>query len=631
MVRKPVRKRPLPPKRVRGPRIDASRLAVAAVDRIKTLLQRTGHLDRLGPPVADSELSGRAELLREPLPPSYQAALTLTSAIGAPERLLTAAQMRAALEGLIDEGADDTRLVPFCATTGMLVCFDRNIRDASREIGVVEYSGGTVRFAAASFGEWLDQIADEREEALASAARIPASLRALLVDLGFTFEDPIVGRLETGDTDAIESLLGPECTSEVRGSVNRLFDSSGKASLTLNLDEFTLAVAVRTGIYVFEAPDVFRWLRTFRDQDFFRDTAPRKDPDSMRDLRAAPREPLLVQRGVVDVRCLGAQRLVFRAASGVSPDDFFVLGRTTSMRGASFILHVVDSKVVDVREVPDPLVDIYVTVDGTAWGLSHEGKAIRFAGGTGRAFPLQRPTPGRTAWYGIGAGGDRVLVWGAGALLEFDGVKFASFVPDAELDPSESVLCLTAGRQQLSMLVTSDEMGAVARFDGRRWAEIDQDHLIEAPLLDLDVWSGTSLLLTRDGRVLSFDESGAPSSVPWDRGADAFNFEGSVPRPLYGLRGFDGGTVLASEGGIIVLGNGEPTFYGSEAAHQPARLSRVGGVSFRTGASDPERGARSARGGERDLVSEAGLVAMIGPHLWTWRAGALTVVDTRSV
>jgi hypothetical protein len=34
---------------------------------------------------------------------------------------------------------------------------------------------------------------------------------------------------------------------------------------------------------------------------------------------------------------------------------------------------------------------------------------------------------------------------------------------------------------------------------------------------------------------------------------------------------------------------------------------------------------------ETDAMTEASLVAMIGPHLWTWRNGALTVVDTRSV
>lgn len=615
MVKKPVRKRPLSQKKSRfGPRIDASRLAVAAIERIKTLLQRTGHLERLGGAASDKELRERASILGQPLPKSYAAAMEVASVIGPPEHLLTAAEMREALQGLAHEGADDGRLLPFCSATGILVCFDRKIRDAHGELGIVEYGGANVRFAAANFGEWIDQIADEREENLSRAAAIPESLRALLVDLGFTFDDPILGRLETGDADAIETLLGPERADEVRGSVNRLFDSSGKASLTLNLDEFTLAASVRTGIFVFEAPDVFRWLRRFRDQDFFRDASKRSEAESVRDLRVAPREPPLVQRGVVEVHGLPSTRLVFRAAAGVSADDFFVLGRTPSMRGGSFVLHVEQGRVTDVREVPEPLTDIAMSADGTAWGLSHDGNALRFAGGTARAFPLKRPTPGRTAWFGIGATGDRVLAWGAGALLEFDGAKFAPFVPDARLDPSESVIAVVTGKREVTMLVTSGTMGAVARFDGRRWQPIDEDQLIEAPLLDLDVWQGMSLILTRDGRVFSFDDAGAPAPIPWNRRADAFNFEGDVPRPIYGIRGFDGGTLLGTDGGVVVIGSGEPLFYAAAVQNQTARLARVGGTTNASGVTSP-----------------SAVACMVGPHLWTWRDGALTVIDTRGV
>ena len=614
-MKKPIRKRPLSQKKSRfGPRIDATRLAVAAVERIKTLLSRTGHLERLGPACSDKELLDRASLLGQPLPKSYLAALEVASAIGPPEHLLSATEMREALAGLVDEGADEGRLLPFCSTTGMLVCFDRRIRDAQGELGVVEYGGASVRFAAANFGEWIDQVADEREENISRAAAIPEALRALLTDLGFTFEDPILGRLETVDADAVEALLGPERASEVRGSVNRLFDSSGRASLTINLDEFTLACAVRTGIFVFEAPDVFRWLRRFRDQDFFRDTSTRDEAESVRDLRVAPREPPLVQRGVVEVRGSPSRRLVFRAAAGLSADDFFVLGRTPSMRGGSFVLHVERGLVTDVREVPEPLTDIAIAGDGTAWGLSHDGRALRFEGGAARAFPLQRPTPGRSAWFGIGASGERLLVWGAGALLEWSGAKFAPFVPDARLDPSESVIALVGTRREITMLVTSGAMGAVARFDGRRWQPIDEDQLIEAPLLDLDVWQGMSLILTRDGRVFSFDEGGAPAPIPWNRRADAFNFSSEVPRPIHGIRGFDGGTLLATEGGVLSVGAGEPLFYAADGESQAARLARVGGVANAAGATSP-----------------SAIVCMTGPHLWTWRDGALTVIDTKNV
>ncbi len=299
----------------------------------------------------------------------------------------------------------------------------------------------------------------------------------------------------------------------MRAPVNRLFDSSGRASLTLNLDEFTLAASVRTGVFVFEAAEVFRWLRRFRDQDFFREPAPRPGVAMVRDLRVAPREPPLVQRGVVEVHGLPATELSFRAASGVSGDDFFVLGRNHSTKGASVVLHVVDGTVEDVQEVPEPLADIYVTSDGVAWGLGQAGTAIRFAGGSARAFPLTRPTPGRTAWHGIGAGGHRVLVWGAGTLLEFDGMRFAPFEPEAALDNSELVVALAAGKRDVTMLVIGDGEGAVARFDGSRWQPIDEAQLIAGPPVDLDVWRGLTLVLTRDGRVLSFDAKGAQSKI----------------------------------------------------------------------------------------------------------------------
>ena len=80
----------------------------------------------------------------------------------------------------------------------------------------------------------------------------------------------------------------------------------------------------------------------------------------------------------------------------------------------------------------------------TMWGLSVAGSAIRFAGGSSRSFQLHRPTHGRTWWYGIGGSQDRVLVWGAGALLEFNGEEFVPFTPDATLEESERVPALSA-------------------------------------------------------------------------------------------------------------------------------------------------------------------------------------------
>jgi hypothetical protein len=256
--------------------------------------------------------------------------------------------MEAEAERLVALGGEESRrYAPFCKGFEHIVCFDkgggkRPVTTAKHqgEFPIVEWRDGSASPVAAHFGEWLDSIADAREESVESAAKMPQRLKRLLYELGFRFEYPVVGRLETGDADAIVELIGFELARNVRGDVDRLFDSSGKGSLTLNVDEFTLAVSLRTGIFVFEAEDVFRWLRWFRDENFFSDTV--REPthaDNVRDLRRAPREPPIVQRGVMFVPIAPAAHHVFRAASGIASNDFYLLGRTasTSERAPSII------------------------------------------------------------------------------------------------------------------------------------------------------------------------------------------------------------------------------------------------------------------------------------------------------
>ncbi len=592
--------------------IDPTRLAVAALERIKTLFARTGRLDRLGAPAAMRELAARATLLGTALPPSYVAALRLASTIGEPEALLNAGDMgRAAKEVASSVRASDTdRYMPFAALgKKQLACFDRTATPDEGELPVVQVTlGAGVKKIAHHFGEWLDDVADRREEQMERAAVLPQSLRNLLLELGFRFDDPIVGRLETGDVRAIEELLGPERTREIRGTADRLFDSSGKASLTLNVDEFTLAVALRTGIFLFEADEVFRWLRTFRDENFFGEPRKPSHPDEVRDLSKAPREPPLVLRGVVEVATLSAKRHTFRAACGRSADDFYLLGRTssTSDRAPSVILHVVRGQVRDAEALDEPLNDLYAAADGTMWGLSLAGTAVRFSLGVARSFSLVRSTRGRPWWYGIGGDGERVLVWGAGALLEFKGEGFAPFSPDANLTESESVLALSATRREIQMLVCGDRVGAVARFDGKKWQPIPEKHVMDGMLADLDVWRGVGIVLSRSGDVWRVDE-GPPRPVIWDKRQQAFITETGTTRPTYAVRGYDGGAMVASDGGVIVVGSGEPVFF-SAGLRGPARLARVGAAS--------DGGA-------------VGIVAMCGPNAWLWRNGALEVLDLR--
>src|SRR6185503_21036459 len=97
---------------------------------------------------------------------------------------------------------------------------------------IVEWQNGSSNPIAAHFGEWFDMVADAREESVESAAKMPQRLKRLLYELGFRFEYPVVVRLETGDADAIVELIGTDLAHTVRADVDRLFDSSGKASVT---------------------------------------------------------------------------------------------------------------------------------------------------------------------------------------------------------------------------------------------------------------------------------------------------------------------------------------------------------------------------------------------------------------
>jgi hypothetical protein len=608
--------------------VDATRLALAALERIKSSLRRKGHEDQLGPPATMRELAARSSFVGVSLPPSYVATLRAASLIGGPERLLDAVEMRAASTEMVALYNASDRLAPF-AKLGehAYACFDRAPPTGSQggvgELTVTEWVAGIVHGGARHFGEWLDTVADSREEALEQAAEIPPNLRDLLVALGFTFTDPIVGRVETGDAEAIETLLGTPRAAEIRGTVGRLFDSSGRAAITLNVDEFTMAVSLRTGLFVFEPEDVFRWLRWFRDEGFFGEaTRPPSHPDRVRDLRKAPREPPLVLRGVLEVSVLPARKHQFRAAAGRSADDFYVLGRTgsTSDRSPSLLLHVMQGQVRGAQSLDEPLIHLHVQADGTVWGLSQSGSALRFSDGAARAYPLDRGSRSTARWYGIGGNAGRVMVWGAGAILVLEDDAFVPFIPAPELEEHETVVAAIPQGKQLGMLVCGDGMGAVARFDGRRWVPIPEEHVIEGQLVDLDVWRGVGIVLSKSGEVWRVDD-GPPRPVIWDTHQAAFVSDSGAPRATYAVRGFDGGALLASDGGIIAVGSGDPVFHAATGTVEPARLARIGGAA-------PTRSAPDLR---------PAIVALCGPNAWIWRYGpdatderdAFWVIDVR--
>src|SRR5476649_2785403 len=74
--------------------VDPTRLALAAVERLKSILTRTGQAHKLAGPVTMKELVARGQVLGQVLPPSYTAALRVASTIGEPDVLLDAAAMK---------------------------------------------------------------------------------------------------------------------------------------------------------------------------------------------------------------------------------------------------------------------------------------------------------------------------------------------------------------------------------------------------------------------------------------------------------------------------------------------------------------------------------------------------------
>jgi hypothetical protein len=584
---------------------DAARLAIASLERALSVMARTGK--KVAPPVKAQELLDRERMLRRPLPPSYRVVLERTAGLGESATLLDAAGMARKKERV-----DDAALVPFAeGREHELFCFDRKAEGENGELPVYAWKSGTAHLVAPSFGAWLDLVADKIEEAVAQAANVPASLRSLLVQLGFTFDDPIVGRLETGDVAAIEELIGPELAREVRGKHQRLFDSSGKASLTLNLDEFSLAASLRTGIYVIAAEDVFRWLRYFRDESFFGEPKHPSHPDRTRDLRRAPREPPLVLRGVLTVTTLPSAKHTFRVASGSSPKDFHLLGRTasTGLHATSLLLHVSAGNVQSAHAIDEPLGDLHVASDGAIWGLVANGSAIRFQAGAARAFPLRRVSRGRTWFYGLSSAANRVLAYGAGALLQFDGTSFVPFQPDPHVEPNESIVALCGSSRDFAMLVCGEQVGAVARFDGRKWLPIEEGDVIESSPIHLDVWRGVAVVLCKDGSLFRAEPGGQPRTVVWDTTHDAFRTEAGTVRTFYEVRGVDGGALLASDGGVLVVGSGDPVFYAASGSTERAHLSRVGGTG---------------------LGNDSAIVVTCGPNVWLWENGAMTVLDLRA-
>jgi hypothetical protein len=155
----------------------------------------------------------------------------------------------------------------------------------------------------------------------------------------------------------------------------------------------------------------------------------------------------------------------------------------------------------------------------------------------------------------------------------------------------------------------------VARFDGRKWLPISEQQVIHEPLVEMDVWRDVAVLLTRTGQIWRMDmgqglaawTQARPRKVLWDRRQDAFVADGGAPRLLHSLRGFDGGALIASDGGVIAVGTKEPLFHAAPESAAPARLARVGNDD------------------------NARIVVMCGSAAWIFDKGELKPIDLRNL
>ena len=159
--------------------IAPTKLATAAIERIRAVLEQSGRTSKLQGPLGRDELAARERLFGSSLPPSYVAAMEVAQAFGEPELVLDAAGIAEAQRALVSRFGDDgeTRYFPFARTDDAILAFDRGIRvrrfgsvpppTRDGELQVVEIEGGVARPLSYSFGHWLDEVADAREESMA--------------------------------------------------------------------------------------------------------------------------------------------------------------------------------------------------------------------------------------------------------------------------------------------------------------------------------------------------------------------------------------------------------------------------------------------------------------------------------
>lgn len=592
----------------RRTRVDVSpiRMALAAARRIRDVgfrLQRARPRESSEPPrssrplegvlvdegVGSKELTAREAVAGRQLPPSYVAVVRHVTALGEPEELFDAVAMSVHVAELRLHPSG-TRYLPFARSEGKLLCFDLRGDSAKGEgeLPVVAWNKGYGVPVARSFAEWLDALADRRQDQHATASNVPPRLKKLLTELGFEFLRGLAAELETADSDAVEALVGEEVVDQLLAD-GPLYDSTGKALLQLHLDDFSMRVRLREGFVEVLAEHVFPWLRTFRDEDFFAPLAGAEAddddlenqvtqiqlPSHVRDLRRADPRPPPRQHGEVKLLSLGAQRHELLDATGSGQQDMHLLGRVQGSN-RSLLLRVEGTRITAARYVDEPLSRVHLAEDGALWALggSH---AYRYHGLEQERFALARPTEGASHWLDIGGAGERPLVWGAGALLCFDGTRFAPFAPDLSLEPSETVLAVEANADRLAVLVAREGCAAVAHFDGVAWLPIAEESLVAGAPIDLRTFAGQNWMLDRHGALYTQSGNDAPRPVPFARTSPAFFESDGKARRLFEVQPGRSGLLLSSQGGFLFAPTvAEATFYRGQNERARGRLCRIG-------------------------------------------------------
>lgn len=606
-------------------------MALAAVRRIRDVGYRLGlsrHVDQGVPP---RELTARESVIGRQLPPSYVAVVRHVENLGSPDELFDAATMAVQVAEL-RRSPSGARYLPFASSEGRLLCFDSRgeTNRVDGELAVVAWTKGYGTPVARSFAEWLDAVADRREERLEAAGNVPPRLAKLLGELGFSYPPGLAAEVETADSDAVEALVGEQVVDALLAG-GSLYDSTGKALLRLALDDFSMRVRLREGFVDVAAEHVFPWLRSFRDEDFFEGTPPSKRraavdlenaptqtrlPDHVRDLRRPERRAPSRENGVVELLALAAQQHTFLDATGSQEDGVTLLGRVAgSLR--SLLLRIEGTTVAGARYVDEPMARVHLAPDGALWAIGGT-YAYRFRGFEQERFPLVRPSEGPTNWLGLGTLGERVVVWGAGALLGFDGRSFVPFAPDLALHPLETVLAVQPYADTMAALVVRDGFGAIAHFDGDRWLPIDEDALVEGTPNDLRVFAGQAWVLEGNYAVYTQSGTAPPREVPFSRASPAFLDAAHRPRPFFEVLPGRRGLLFSSLGGFLFAPtSGEATFYRGHGEQLRGRVVQL----------DRVRSVRPDNPFETTSTDSALVLALLGGAVWVRADGAFHPLD----